>query len=230
MMRKTPESLCKPLPHEITKHAATTEDRERIVLNFLETSLPNSDVNEITAELKKTFIFGKLKSHDSGKKVLPKKGKYLSSRKRKLLGLKNISSETDLKYEDLVPLNHLWLGYIQQALAIRSFRELPSSTIDSRWEITNQKLMKADLHGARVTVVRSKCPSLVGINGIVLQDTKNTFRIMGKDNKIKTVPKEVVVIKIHLPGASLELFAKELCIRPAERAVKKFKANHIAEL
>ncbi|XP_015117251.1 ribonuclease P protein subunit p29 isoform X3 [Diachasma alloeum] len=205
-MRKTPvESLCKPLPHEITKHAATTEDRERIVLNFLETSLPNSDVNEITAELKKTFIFGKLKSHDGGKKVLPKKGKYLSSRKRKLLGLKNISSETGLK-------------------------ELACSTVDSRWEITNQKLMRADLHGARVTVVRSKCPSLVGINGIVLQDTRNTFRVMGRDDKIKTIPKEVVVIKIHLPGAALELFAKELCIRPAERAVKKFKANHLGEL
>ncbi|XP_011297695.1 ribonuclease P protein subunit p29 [Fopius arisanus] len=230
MMRKTPESLCKPLPYEITKHAATTEDRERIVLNFLETSLPNSDVNEITTELKKTFIFGKLKSHDGKKKVLPKKGKFLSSRKRKLLGLKNIGPESELKYKDLESLNHLWLGYIQQALGVRYFGELPTSPVDARWEITNQKLMRADLHGAKVTVARSKCPSLVGIQGIILQDTRNTFRVIGKDDKIRTIPKEVVVLKIHLPGATLELFGKELCIRPAERAVKKFKANHLGEL
>lgn len=44
------------------------------------------------------------------------------------------------------------------------------------------------------------------------------------------VPKAVVVIKVHLVGASLEFFGKELCIRPAERSVKKFKANHIGEL
>ena len=37
-----------------------------------------------------------------------------------------------------------------------------------------------------MTVARSKCPSLVGFTGIVVQETKNTFNIITKDDQMKS--------------------------------------------
>ena len=51
--------------------------------------------------------------------------------------------------------------------------------------------MKADFHGAIMTVVRSTCPPFVGTRGIVLQETENVFRFITKQNLIKTIPKAV---------------------------------------
>lgn len=48
------------------------------------------------------------------------------------------------------------------------------------------QIHKADFHGAKVKVVRSKCPSLVGIKGIVILDTKNTFKVIGKDDILRS--------------------------------------------
>ena len=36
------------------------------------------------------------------------------------------------------------------------------------------------------TVSRSKCPSYVGTSGILLQETKNAFKIITKDDKLKS--------------------------------------------
>jgi len=65
------------------------------------------------------------------------------------------------------------------------------------------KLVKADFHGSILTgtsisyhtflrisdqnnsVKQSKCPSLVGLSGIVIHETENTFRIVTRDNKEK---------------------------------------------
>jgi RNase P/RNase MRP subunit p29 len=47
-------------------------------------------------------------------------------------------------------------------------------------------LQKADFHGALLKVVRSKCSSLVGVQGIILMDTKGTFQIICKDDKVRS--------------------------------------------
>ncbi|KAK0164993.1 hypothetical protein PV328_003553 [Microctonus aethiopoides] len=227
---KPSHEICKPLPSELTKQVNTSETREEFIVDFLKKRLPASDIKGISDELTKTFIFDKVKSRV--KKEKPKKKPFLNTRKQKLIGINNDigNKKGKLKYKDLLPLNKMWLEYILQAIGFKHFKDLPTSSIDQRWEMINQRLMKADYHGAKISVIRSKCPSLIGITGLIVQDTKNTFRVISEDDTIRTIPKPVVAIKIHLLGASLELFGKEFCIRPAERAVKKFKANHIAEL
>ena len=47
------------------------------------------------------------------------------------------------------------------------------------------KLLKADYHGCMITVRKTKCPSLLGLSGIVLMETRNTFKIISKDDKLK---------------------------------------------
>ncbi len=50
------------------------------------------------------------------------------------------------------------------------------------WDSISIALMKADYHGALLKVKHSKCHTLIGLEGIVIFDTKFTFTIVGKDN------------------------------------------------
>ncbi|XP_034949838.1 ribonuclease P protein subunit p29 [Chelonus insularis] len=222
------ESLFKPLPFEITQNACTFKSREHDILDFLKTYLPNTDTKDIVGDIDTTYILDKVKSHMQ--KVKPKKKTFLSSRQRKRIGIKTIGLNTKLKYADFLPLKKLWLQYVLKTLEIDDFCKLPVSPTDPQWETMNLKLMRADLHGADMAVVKSKCPSLIGIRGILIQETKNAFRVIGEDNTVRTIPKMAVVVDIFLVGVKLTLFGKEFCIRPAERCVKKFKAVHIPQL
>ena len=48
------------------------------------------------------------------------------------------------------------------------------------------KVMKADYHGSILRVWRSKCPNYVGTEGILVQETQNTLRLITKENKMKS--------------------------------------------
>ncbi|XP_053997759.1 ribonuclease P protein subunit p29 [Hylaeus anthracinus] len=227
-MAESNRSICLTLPNSITKQISTCKNSEQYITNFLQNTLPSNDTCSIQDELRKSLILSKHKSKWNKKKRC--KGKLLTSRKRMQLGLRKIGCKTNMKYNDLLPLNQLWLNYMQQMLGDKFFNNVPKDPTDSNWETVNQQLIKADFHGAEVSVVESKCPSLIGISGIVIQDTKTTFRICGKDNVIRTVPKDVVVMNICLNGVKLEFFGKDLSIRPTERTIKKLKSGRVYEL
>jgi len=57
---------------------------------------------------------------------------------------------------------------------------------DRAWDQVSMTLYRADYHGAFLKVTRSKCASLVGKSGIVLMDTKNTFKMLGEDNILRS--------------------------------------------
>ncbi|KAJ8683211.1 hypothetical protein QAD02_019003, partial [Eretmocerus hayati] len=221
------KNVCTPLPVNISNRITTYEQRENYLLDFLRNVLPSCDVQDISDELRKTFTLNKHKPKVNKEK--PKKFSYVTTRKGILLGLNKLG-KTSLRYSDMLPLNSLWLGYMHHMLGIEDFKNLPLQPTNSNWENVNQRLIKADYHGAKITVIRSKCPSVIGIHGIVIQDTKNTFRLLGKDNVIRTVPKQSSVFRIHLDDVVLEVFGKEVCIRPTERSVKKFKSLHLPKL
>lgn len=46
-------------------------------------------------------------------------------------------------------------------------------------------VLKADFHGCFLTVSKSCCPSYIGSTGIVIMETRNTFKIITKQNHIK---------------------------------------------
>lgn len=102
----------------------------------------------------------------------PKKNvsKLLTSKKRKELKLFELPKECE-KYELYLPLHNLWKSYMQDLIE-------PHSDIPSL-------MVKADYHGAIIKVIQSKTPELVGIEGIVLQESMNTFKIITKENCYK---------------------------------------------
>lgn len=221
-------NICTPLPGTITNQISTCRNSEQYITNYLQNLLPSSDSKAIENELKKNFIFSKQKISQARRSK--RRGKLLSNKKRMELGLRNVGSEYGMKYNDLLPLNDLWLKYMKEMLGEKFFKNIPQDPLDPNWESVNQQLMKADFHGAEILVIQSKCPSLVGQGGIIIQDTKNAFRICGKDNRIRTIPKDVIIMNIHLGQNKLELFGKEISIKPTERTVKKFKAARAFEL
>ncbi|KAI4489404.1 hypothetical protein M0802_011159 [Mischocyttarus mexicanus] len=221
-------NICLPLSVNLTKNVTTDKNNEKLILNFLQNRLPPSERNQIADELKKNYILAKVKSKTKRKIKLRKK--YLTSRKRIALGLGKITNKNGLKYTDLLPLNELWLKYIQSALGDNFSFNVSYKPTDNNWETINNQLIKADFHGAKIAIVKSKCPSLVGINGIIVQDTKNTFRICCTDDVIRTVPKEAIVMNLYLHELTLQIYGKQLSVRPIERTVKKFKNVYTLQL
>lgn len=227
-MQKEIQKVCLPLPGNLTKCITTCKNSEQYLINFLQNLLPPSDGKSAADELRKTFIFSKLRSKST--RNIKVKKKFLTTRKRMLFGLGKISCKNSLKYTDLLPLHQLWLKYIQSILGDKFSLNESHNLMDVNWENINQQIIKADFHGAKISVVKSKCPSLVGISGIVVQDTKNTFRICSTDNVMRTLPKDAIVIKLYLHELTLQIYGKQLSIRPTERTVKKFKTAHTFEL
>lgn len=131
-----------------------------------------------------TFIFNKFKVKHRPK--IDYRGKFLSVRKRLRLGLCKIGYGNNIKYSDVMPLNQLWLKYMREMLGNKSFTSIPENSTNPNWENINQQLIKADFHGAKISIIKSRCPTLVGLKGIVIQDTKNSFRICGTDNVIRS--------------------------------------------
>ncbi|BGP41455.1 RNase P/RNase MRP complex subunit [Rhodotorula kratochvilovae] len=176
-----------------------------------------------------------------------------------------------VSYDAVLPVHHLWLGYISELLALPllisptppSASTAPSTpaTTDSNVSATliptfpsrhgappipreqginavnlHTKMVKADFTGCLLSVKRAKNPSLVGLKGIVLQETQGTFKLVTPKSQIKVVAKQASVFNIVLPLAStgsstgtrelsFDLFGDSFAYRPADRVGKKWKAG-----
>lgn len=107
------------------------------------------------------------------------------------LGLFNLPTKS-LKYADLVPMHDLWTQYIEKQLEpfLKTSDDGKLSVpevYDSKYDHFSKTLVKSDLHGAKITVECSCNPSLVGQTGIVAMETRNTFKIVGVDNRIRSM-------------------------------------------
>ncbi|KAG4302991.1 hypothetical protein PCANB_000673 [Pneumocystis canis] len=172
------------------------------------------------------------KLHNKGRK---KKPKPLSSREKKATGIYNISKDA-CKYDIWLPLHNLWKEYIKEIIGFN-----PPSII-------SQKLLKADMHGTKMKVVRSRCPSRVGIEGICIKETKKTFVLITEKNQQKIVPKENSIFSIEIEQAFnsadlnesetngnkhimvFEIAGSHFMYRAAERVGKKIKSKPNLEL
>ncbi|PLW11771.1 hypothetical protein PCANC_23204 [Puccinia coronata f. sp. avenae] len=174
------------------------------------------------------------------------------------------------RYEYFVPLHQLWLGYMSELLELRlksldenqSVHTLPTEGALSRSErfagmpsisAIQSKLLKADYHGAFMVVHKAKNPSLVDLQGIVIQESEQTFKLIQVDNKIKTIPKAHTIFQISLPLLEpppaapstaqnetdnsgntsffvFQIFGNQFLFRPTERVNKKFKAKATSQL
>ncbi|GAP91879.1 putative ribonuclease P protein subunit p29 [Rosellinia necatrix] len=165
------------------------------------------------------------------------KPKPLSARERRRLQLYRIPEE-GRKYAVFAPLNRLWLGYVREVLGGDLYGGGGGSQ-GAAAAAAAAKLSAADFHGAEVEVSRSRCPSRVGVRGIVVKDSRFAFEVVTRRDQVKTLPKEGTIFRVHVPAPDAAPDQKPFCLeihgdqfqhRASDRANKKFKNHFLKEL
>ncbi|KAJ3155770.1 RNase P/RNase MRP complex subunit [Geranomyces michiganensis] len=141
-----------------------------------------------------------------------RKAKPLSAAERRKLGAWEVDKKV-CTYEGFKPLHALWESYMAELLAGMS---LATASVLPR-------LIKADYHGAKLAVSKAKCPTLIGLAGIIIKETENTFVIVTPSNAVKNIPKRNTVFTFETQGRLFTLYGSQIRVRAGERAAKKFK-------
>ena len=71
--------------------------------------------------------------------------------------------------------------------------------------------------GMKMDILNAKNKDLLGIKGIILDETKNTFKIKKYDNKIKIIQKQGNLFKIN----NLQINGDDIVKKPEERIKNK---------
>uniref|UniRef100_A0A3P8URR8 Ribonuclease P protein subunit p29 n=1 Tax=Cynoglossus semilaevis TaxID=244447 RepID=A0A3P8URR8_CYNSE len=217
LQAKVPRDLVKVLSVESqssTKAKASTE-------RFLKNSLRHHSRYDLSDMLcHKAVVLNytrpkkdKLKEH--------KKVKGLNARQKRAMKIFQIKQKHQ-SYEVFLPLHELWRQYIIDLCGGLK----PTSNL----QFVQQKFLKADFHGAIITVISSTCPSYVGTTGIVVQEFKHVFKLITKENKFKVIPKRNCVFSVEINGFVSHINGCMFEQRASERATKKFKVRRAIDL
>ncbi|KAF9820206.1 hypothetical protein IEO21_01639 [Rhodonia placenta] len=204
---------------------------------LLENPVRQSKTRQERAEKKARRLAGKAK----------KQARSIAPRTARRNGLWRLQPE-EMKFELFVPLHQLWMGYMSELLALAPAPATPITQFTSHAvpsaAAMHPKLVKADFHGSLMTVRQSKNPCLVGLSGIVVHETENTFKIITREDRHKLIPKHNTIFSFavplystdaptastgadrtvfDLPHIEFELYGNQFCFRAAERAGRKFK-------
>lgn len=225
------DPLLAELPEEHRADIANVSKSEDTVRTLLrKTGLPNDRIGaqyesklehkslllEPTSALVDTRAIKAAK--EQKRREAKRKPRPMSVREERASGL-NIIPREARQYSIYIPLNTLWSGYMNDILSGGG---------------SEAKLLKADYHGAILTVLKSSCPSFVFLTGIVIKETRHTFVICTKQDVIKTIPKRGMVFgfQVELKQAGRldstmkwEVYGEHFGYRAAERVGKKFKGK-----
>lgn len=119
-----------------------------------------------------------------------------------------------MDYDTLLSMNQLWQDYITELMNNSNNEENILS-----------KILKADLHGAILTVINSTNKNNIGISGIVLFESRRTFNLLNKKNEIKTILKNGCVFETEMKynGMKIVIYGDNFIYKSAERTKIKFK-------
>jgi len=84
--------------------------------------------------------------------------------------------------------------------------------------MSNTNYLKKELIGLPIEILEAKNKSLVGIKGIIIDETKNTITI--KNHSIKKIIKNQVILKIKFDKKIIKIDGKLLLNKPEERIKK----------
>ena len=89
--------------------------------------------------------------------------------------------------------------------------------------IATDYFLRHELIGLKVNVLQSSNPLLMGIKGVVLDETKNTLIVKVNSDK-KRLPKKDVVYGFSLSnGTFLEVEGRQLQERPVDRIRRRLR-------
>ncbi|GLJ42438.1 hypothetical protein SUGI_0879450 [Cryptomeria japonica] len=115
--------------------------------------------------------------HQTLHKLGKRSQKHMSMRQHRHFGSLDLPKKNQ-KYDLYLPMHEMWKEYIVDLLK------------NGRQKNIEYFLLTADLHGAILAVVESKIKSFIGVQGIMIRETLNTFGIMTSENRFRVVPKK----------------------------------------
>ncbi|KAM7423529.1 hypothetical protein PAMA_000061 [Pampus argenteus] len=214
---RIPSDLVKVLGVE----SQSNSKAEAFTQAFLKNSIQHHARHDLKNMLKHKAVTLGYKRPKKEKKRNSKKAKGLNARQKRAMKVFHIKPEHQ-RYELFLPLHDLWRQYI-----IDLCNGLKPSCSP---QFVQQKLLKADFHGAIISVVRSKCPSYVGTTGILVQEFKHVFKIITKEDKLKVIPKRNSVFAVEINGFVSHIYGNKFEQRASERSAKKFKVRGTIDL
>ncbi|XP_067014663.2 ribonuclease P protein subunit p29 [Anabrus simplex] len=204
---------------------ANSDANDPFWYSFLQNNLRKDEFRKYVCDERydKIFNLTRLKKART-QKPRPKKT-ALSLKERQELGLCRPNRKA-MKYTDFLPLHELWKSYFSSYLDIEGLEShgFTPEPDNKHWDDVTRLLLKADYHGCILTVKKSRCSSLVGKSGIIVFDTKNTFKLLGEDNVLRTIPKPGTVFCFKMEGYTFTVLGSHFCIRPSDRSSKKIKS------
>ena len=87
--------------------------------------------------------------------------------------------------------------------------------------MNRKKIIWSELIGLKAKIIRASHPELVGIEGYVLDETRNTLTIGGE--KVRVIPKDVVELEFETDNKSIRVDGKDLIGRPEMRLKKRWR-------
>ena len=152
------------------------------------------------------------------RKHLSRKGdkllrKTIEKVRRDAQQLRKLGPEID--YKSYTFMNELWKQYITELL----------KDVTSNEEIL-QRILTADYHGCFIRIVKAKNSSLIGKEGIIIQETKNMFVIIEKTKRRRTsiLKKDCLfAIDITIRNRKQTVFVSgsAIAVRPEQRGQKR---------
>lgn len=131
----------------------------------------------------------------------------LNSRARKQLYKLTQEDKKKLRYSLFEKINELWKQYSQRIICDKD----------------QMSLLRMDLHGCKLKCTASKNPTLIGAEGIVVQETKNTFQIIQSTNRLVTLPKKESLFEFKVGDNTYRIHGCNLLFTTQMRTKVKYK-------
>jgi ribonuclease P protein subunit POP4 len=165
---------------------------------------------------KSEFTSDKIFQLDKFIKESTKKEKLEKTNDTKLF-LSQLKIDKSLTYSEMESTMHaLWKQYISTLL----------NNAQQADTIYN-KMLKADLHGSIIEVIDSINKNQINISGIVILETRRSFVIINKNDKLKTILKKGSTFRISLGYTAVKIIGDNFMYKAVERSKAKFKNKYI---
>ncbi|KAL9239292.1 hypothetical protein vseg_013629 [Gypsophila vaccaria] len=103
--------------------------------------------------------------------------KHMSMKQLKKIGLLDHPEES-YKYELFMAMHEMWKDYVLQLLKNVGKNQVAAV------------LFTANLHGAILRVIDCRIDSFIGVLGVMIRETEQTFGIVTQDDKFRAIPKK----------------------------------------
>lgn len=134
----------------------------------------------------------------------------LSSKRRKELYKLSPQDKQKLEYSTFEKVHELWKQYSCQVLCEYQGKD-------------PMALFRMDLHGSYLKCIASKNPTLIGVEGIVVQETKNVFIIIKRTNGLITIPKKESLFEMIVGSNVYTIHGCNLLFTAQSRTKVKYK-------